>query len=254
MQIGGMKKIALITGAGSGIGKSTALTLLQHNFQVVLCGRNAEKLQQALTEAGPAADQGICIAADVSNPTSVQALFATVEAKFGRLDVLFNNAGTNIAGVLFEDINWDQWNQIISTNLSGSFLCAQAAYRLMKKQNPQGGRIINNGSISAHTPRPNSAAYTASKHAINGLTKSIALDGRKYQIVCSQIDIGNALTPMAAKMPSGVPQADGSIAIEPTMDVQHVADAVLHMAQLPLSVNMPFVTILASGMPYMGRG
>ncbi len=249
-----MKKIALITGAGSGIGKNTTLTLLRHNFKVVLCGRKVEKLQQTLAEAGPAADQGMCIATDVSNPSSVQSLFSTIESKFGRLDVLFNNAGTNIAGTPFEDISWDQWNQIISTNLSGSFLCAQAAYRLMKRQEPRGGRIINNGSISAHTPRPNSAAYTASKHAISGLTKSIALDGRKYKIVCSQIDIGNALTPMAARMPSGVPQADGSIAIEPTMDVQHVADAILHMAQLPLSVNMPFVTILASGMPYMGRG
>ncbi len=254
VQIGSMKKIALITGAGSGIGKTTTLTLLQNNFQVVLCGRNVEKLEQTLAEAGSAADHGSCIVADVSNPASVLSLFSTVASKFGRLDVLFNNAGTNIPSVQFEDISWDQWNQVISTNLTGSFLCAQAAYQLMKKQNPQGGRIINNGSISAHTPRPNSAAYTASKHAISGLTKSIALDGRKYGIVCSQIDIGNALTPMAAKMPTGVPQADGSVAIEPTMDVQHVADAVLHMAQLPLSVNMPFVTILASGMPYMGRG
>ena len=249
-----MKKIALITGAGSGIGKYTAITLLQNNFQVILCGRNLPKLEDTLAAAGPAADQGICLIADVSKPSSVQSLFSTIESKFGRLDVLFNNAGTNIPGVLFEDISWDQWNQVISTNLSGSFLGAQAAYQLMKKQDPQGGRIINNGSISAHTPRPNSAAYTASKHAISGLTKSIALDGRKHQIVCSQIDIGNALTPMAARMPSGVPQADGTIAIEPTMDVQHVANTVLHMAQLPLSVNTPFVTILASGMPYMGRG
>lgn len=249
-----MKKIALITGAGSGIGKYTAITLLQNNFQVILCGRNLPKLEDTLAEAGPAANTGTCLVADVSKPTSVQALFSTVESQFGRLDVLFNNAGTNIPGLPFEDISWDQWHQVISTNLSGSFLCAQAAYQLMKRQEPQGGRIINNGSISAHTPRPNSAAYTASKHAITGLTKSIALDGRKHNIICSQIDIGNALTPMAARMPSGVPQADGSIAIEPTMDVQHVADAVLHMAQLPLSVNMPFVTILASGMPYMGRG
>ncbi|NRB51604.1 MAG: SDR family oxidoreductase [Saprospiraceae bacterium] len=249
-----MKKVALITGAGSGIGKYTAITLLQNNFQVILCGRNLPKLESTLAEAGSAADQGICLIVDVSKPSSVQSLFSTVESKFGRLDVLFNNAGTNIPGLPFEDISWDQWHQVISTNLSGSFLCAQAAYQLMKRQEPQGGRIINNGSISAHTPRPNSAAYTASKHAITGLTKSIALDGRKYNIICSQIDIGNALTPMAARMPSGVPQADGSIAIEPTMDVQHVANTVLHMAQLPLSVNVPFVTIMASGMPYMGRG
>ena len=249
-----MKKVALITGAGSGIGKYTAITLLQNNFQVILCGRNLPKLESTLAEAGSAADQGICLIVDVSKPSSVQSLFSTVESKFGRLDVLFNNAGTNIPGLPFEDISWDQWHQVISTNLSGSFLCAHAAYQLMKRQEPQGGRNINNGSISAHTPRPNSAAYTASKHAITGLTKSIALDGRKYNIICSQIDIGNALTPMAARMPSGVPQADGSIALEPTMDVQHVANTVLHMAQLPLSVNVPFVSIMASGMPYMGRG
>lgn len=249
-----MKKIAVITGAGSGIGKYTAITLLENDFQVILCGRNLPKLESTLEAAGPAASYGTCIATDVSDPDSVRALFSKVESSFGRVDVLFNNAGTNIPGVLFEEISMEQWTQVIATNLTGSFLCAQAAFKLMKKQDPQGGRIINNGSISAHRPRPNSAAYTASKHAISGLTKSIALDGRKYKIVCSQIDIGNALTPMAARMPSGVPQADGSIAIEPTMDVQHVADAVLHMAQLPLSANMPFVTIMASGMPYMGRG
>lgn len=249
-----MKKIAIITGAGSGIGRYTAITLLQNDFQVILCGRNLPKLESTLEAAGSAAVHGTCIVTDVSDPDSVQRLFSTVASKFGRLDVLFNNAGTNVPGVAFENLSWNQWNQVISTNLTGSFLCAQAAFQLMKTQDPTGGRIINNGSISAHTPRPNSAAYTASKHAITGLTKSIALDGRKYKILCSQIDIGNALTPMAARMPSGVPQADGSIAIEPTMDVQHVADAVLHMAQLPLSANMPFVTIMASGMPYMGRG
>jgi len=249
-----MRKVAIITGAGSGIGKHTAITLLQNDFQVILCGRTLEKLESTLEASGAPVGLGFCVSADVANPKSVHALYSHVKSKFGRLDVLFNNAGTNIPGIPFEDISWAQWNQVTSINLTGSFLCAQAAYQLMKEQNPQGGRIINNGSISAHTPRPNSAAYTASKHAITGLTKSIALDGRKYNIVCSQIDIGNALTPMAARMPSGVPQADGSIAIEPTMDVQHVADAVLQMAQLPLSVNMPFVTILASGMPYMGRG
>lgn len=249
-----MKKIAVITGAGSGIGKYTAITLLENDFEVILCGRNLPKLEATLEAAGSAAANGTPIVTDVTDPDSVRALFSKLESQFGRIDVLFNNAGTNIPGVLFEEISLEQWHQVISTNLTGSFLCAQAAFKLMKKQDPQGGRIINNGSISAHTPRPNSAAYTASKHAISGLTKSIALDGRKYKIVCSQIDIGNALTPMAARMPSGVPQADGSIAIEPTMDVQHVADAVLHMAQLPLSVNMPFVTIMASGMPYMGRG
>lgn len=249
-----MRKVAIITGAGSGIGRHTAITLLQNDFQVVLCGRTLERLNSTLEAAGPAAKQGVCVSTDITDPIAVQALFSYVESNFGRLDLLFNNAGTNIPGVLFEDVSWEQWNQVITTNLTGSFLCAQAAFQFMKKQDPQGGRIINNGSISAHTPRPNSAPYTASKHAITGLTKSIALDGRKYNIVCSQIDIGNALTPMAARMPSGVPQADGSIAIEPTMNVQHVADAVLHMAQLPLSVNMPFVTILASGMPYMGRG
>ncbi len=249
-----MKKIAVITGAGSGIGKYTAITLLENDFQVILCGRNLSRLESTLEAAGSAATHGTCIVTDVNDPDSVRHLFSTVASKFGRLDVLFNNAGTNVPGIPFEDLSLDQWNQVVSTNLTGSFLCAQAAFKLMKTQNPPGGRIINNGSISAHTPRPNSAAYTASKHAISGLTKSIALDGRKYKIRCSQIDIGNALTPMAARMPSGVPQADGSIAIEPTMDVQHVADAVLHMARLPLSANMPFVTIMASGMPYMGRG
>lgn len=249
-----MKKIALVTGAGSGIGRSTAITLLQHDFQVVICGRNAEKLQETLANAGVAASSGHSIPTDITDLSAVKRLFTEIETRYGRLDVLFNNAGTNIPGLLFEDISLEQWNQIITTNLNGSFLCAQAAFQLMKKQEPQGGRIINNGSISAHRPRPNSAPYTASKHAVTGLTKSIALDGRKYNIICSQVDIGNALTPMAARMPKGVPQADGSIAIEPTMDVQHVANAILHLAQLPLSVNMPFVTILASGMPYIGRG
>lgn len=247
-------KVAIITGAGSGIGKYTSIALLKKGFNVVLCGRTATKLEQTVMDAGPTAASALVIPTDITQVGEVQALFAKVKSEFGRLDLLFNNAGTNIPGVLLEEVTIEQWNQVIATNLTGSFLCTQEAFNLMKAQQPQGGRIINNGSISAHSPRPNSAPYTASKHAITGLTKSTALDGRKYNIICSQIDIGNALTDMAARMTKGVPQADGSMAIEPTMNVTHVADAIAHLAELPLEVNIPFMTILASKMPYVGRG
>ena len=247
-------KVAIITGAGSGIGKYTSIALLKKGFNVVLCGRSAAKLEQTVMDAGPTAASALVIPTDITQVGEVQALFAKVKSEFGRLDLLFNNAGTNIPGVLLEEVTIEQWNQVIATNLTGSFLCTQEAFNLMKAQQPQGGRIINNGSISAHSPRPNSAPYTASKHAITGLTKSTALDGRKYNIICSQIDIGNALTDMAARMTKGVPQADGSMAIEPTMNVTHVADAIAHLAELPLEVNIPFMTILASKMPYVGRG
>ncbi|MEZ5041251.1 MAG: SDR family oxidoreductase [Saprospiraceae bacterium] len=247
-------KIAIITGAGSGIGKSTALALLNEGYTVVLAGRKQEQLQTTINAAGPLGKFAVAIPTDITKPNDVRHLFAQVKAQFGRLDLLFNNAGTNVPGLLLEEITIEQWNTVLATNLTGSFLCTQEAFKMMKNQNPQGGRIINNGSISAHVPRPNSAPYTATKHAMTGLTKSTTLDGRKYNIVCSQIDIGNALTDMAKKMPSGVLQADGTIAIEPVIDVAHVAATIVHLANLPLDVNMPFVTIMASKMPYAGRG
>lgn len=247
-------KVAIITGAGSGIGRYTSIALLKKGFNVVLCGRTAAKLEQTVMAAGSTPASALIVPTDITQVGEVQALFAKVKSAFGRLDLLFNNAGTNIPGVLLEEVTIEQWNQVIATNLTGSFLCTQEAFKLMKAQQPKGGRIINNGSISAHSPRPNSAPYTASKHAITGLTKSTALDGRKYNIICSQIDIGNALTDMAARMTKGVPQADGSMAIEPTMNVTHVADAIAHLAELPLEVNIPFMTVLASKMPYVGRG
>ncbi|MBX2816872.1 MAG: SDR family oxidoreductase [Saprospiraceae bacterium] len=248
-----MKKIALITGAGSGIGKDAALRLAEKDHHVIICGRRLEPLQKTLAEASQAEHMQIK-QADVSDPRSVERLFEELEAEHGRLDLLFNNAGIGSAPVPFEELTVNQWKQVVDINLSGSFYCAQAAFRLMKKQNPQGGRIINNGSISAHVPRPNSAPYTATKHAITGLTRSISLDGRKYHIACGQIDIGNALTSLAEKMTAGVPQADGSTAIEPTMDVSHVSEAILYMASLPLDANVPFMTVMANGMPYIGRG
>ena len=245
-------KVALVTGAGTGIGKAVALALLDAGYRVVLAGRRIEPLKDAASASG--SDRALPVATDVSRPESVDALFSTIKNTFGRLDVLFNNAGVNSPRASFEDLSYDQWQNVVNINLTGSFLCAQGAFRLMKEQLPQGGRIINNGSISAHAPRPNSAPYTATKHAITGLTKAISLDGRKYNIACGQIDIGNALTELSARMATGVPQANGEIAIEPMMDAREVADAVVHMASLPLSTNIQFMTIMATKMPFVGRG
>jgi len=251
--MGAHKKIAVVTGAGSGIGKSVAFALLKDGYSVALAGRRKDALEQAVKESGTGA-RALAVPTDVSDPQSVKALFAKTKEAFGRLDLLFNNAGVNAPGIALEDLTVEQWRNVVDINFSGMFFCSQEAFRMMKDQNPRGGRIINNGSISAHAPRPNSAPYTSTKHAVTGLTKSASLDGRKYDIACGQIDIGNALTEMAARMTKGVPQADGSIKVEPTMDVQRVADAVLHMASLPLDTNMQFVTIMATKMPFVGRG
>jgi NAD(P)-dependent dehydrogenase (short-subunit alcohol dehydrogenase family) len=247
-------KIALVTGAGTGIGKASALALFAAGYSVVLAGRHLRPLEATFNEAQVSRERALIETMDVTNPDTVKAVFATTLATFGRLDVLFNNAGIGGATALLEDIPLDEWRKILDTNLTGSFLCTQEAIKIMKSQTPQGGRIINNGSISAHTPRPNSVAYTASKHAITGLTKSTALDGRKYNIACSQIDIGNASTPMTARMENGVPQANGDILPEPTMDVEHVAQAIVYIANLPLDANVQFMTIMATQMPYIGRG
>ena len=246
------QKIALVTGAGTGIGRAVALAFLREGYSVVLAGRRVELLESVAAESG--SGNALAVATDVGNPESVNALFARIGEKFGRIDVLFNNAGVSGIGKGFEDIDFEHWQNIVNVNLTGSFLCAQGAFRMMKDQQPQGGRIINNGAISAHAPRPNSAPYTSTKHAITGLTKSISLDGRKYNIACGQIDIGNALTELSARMAKGVPQANGEIAIEPMMDVTEVADAVVHMASLPLSTNVQFMTIMATKMPFVGRG
>ena len=247
-------KVALVTGAGTGIGKAVALAFLQEGYRVTLTGRRKELLEQVVLEAGTAAGQARIVPTDVRDPASVRALFTQTREAFGRLDVLFNNAGVSAPGIALEDLSYEQWQAVVDTNLTGAFLCTQEAFKIMKSQDPRGGRIINNGSISAHAPRPNSAPYTATKHAMTGLTKSTALDGRKYDIACGQIDIGNALTEMAAVMTRGVPQANGSLAVEPVMDVQHVARAVLHMADLPLDTNVLFMTIMATKMPFVGRG
>ena len=236
-------RVALITGAGSGIGKATALAFLRDGFRVVLAGRSLDKLAAVAAEAGVQGNS-LTFRTDVCDPASVRALFAAMHARFGRLDVLFNNAGMNAPFLPLEEMPYEKWREVIDTNLTGAFLCTQQAFRLMKDQTPRGGRIINNGSISAHTPRANSAPYTASKHAITGLTKSTSLDGRKYDIACGQIDIGNALTEFASRLPQA----------EPMMDVGHVANAVLQMAKLPLEANVQFMTILATKMPYIGRG
>jgi NAD(P)-dependent dehydrogenase (short-subunit alcohol dehydrogenase family) len=245
-------KVALVTGAGSGIGKRVALALLKEGYSVVLAGRRAEALTQ--TAFGQDYSRVLAVPTDVTNPASVQNLFARTKESFGRLDLLFNNAGISAPGALFEDLMYEQWKAVVDTNLTGAFLCAQEAFKLMKSQNPRGGRIINNGSISAHVPRPNSAPYSATKHAISGLTKSLALDGRKYDIACGQIDIGNAATEMAAPMQRGIMQANGAMATEPTMDVEDVARAVLFMASLPLESNVLSMTVMATKMPYVGRG
>ena len=245
-------KIAMVTGAGSGIGKATAIAFGQAGYGVVLAGRRLEPLEAVAKEIGANA---LAVATDVSDPKSVANLFVAAKTRFGRLDVLFNNAGTGAPGtILLEDLPVEMWLAVVATNITGPFLCTQEAFRLMKSQSPRGGRIINNGSISAHAPRPNSAPYTATKHAITGLTKSTALDGRKYDIACGQIDIGNAQSNMTATMATGMPQANGSIAPEPTMDVQDVARSVLFMASLPLESNVQFITVMATKMPYIGRG
>lgn len=247
-------KVAVITGAGSGIGKATALAFLKDGWHVALTGRRQDALDAALAEAGSDASRGLAVAADVSDPQSVAALFAAVQHRFGRIDMLFNNAGQNAPGVPFEDLPWDKWKSVVDTNLSGSFLCAQAAFRMMKSQDPQGGRIINNGSISAHAPRPDSAPYTASKHGISGLTRTISLDGRKYNIACCQVDVGNAMTGLAERMAKGVKQADGTVKVEPMIDVTDVAKSVLFMANQPLNVNIYHLMVMATDMPYAGRG
>jgi NAD(P)-dependent dehydrogenase (short-subunit alcohol dehydrogenase family) len=244
-------KVALVTGAGSGIGKAVALALAGAGYRVAITGRRADPLNEVVAEAGA---NMVAIPADVTSEQSVGELFAKVKEKFGRLDVLFNNAGTNAPPINMEDLTLAQWQAVVDTNITGVFLCTQAAIRIMKVQQPQGGRIINNGSISATAPRPNSAPYTASKHAVHGLTKSTALDGRKYNIACGQIDIGNTATPMAAQMSKGVLQADLSTKVEPTFDVKHVADAVLYMAGLPLDANVLSLTVMATTMPFVGRG
>ncbi len=249
-----LRKVGIVTGAGSGIGKATALTLLREGWCVALAGRGEEFLETTAKEAGPHGAQALAVPTDVSEPASVRALFARTKETFGRLDLLFNNAGTGAPPIPLEDLTYEQWKAVVDVNLTGAFLCTQEAFKLMKSQTPRGGRIINNGSLSAHAPRPNSAPYTATKHAITGLTKATALDGRKYDIACGQIDIGNAETARTARMKTGVLQAHGVVAVEPTMDVEHVARAVVHMASLPLDANVQFMTIMATKMPFIGRG
>ena len=247
-------KVALITGGGSGIGRSSALALLGEGYRVMIAGRRAETLQETVDAAGDAGERARAVVADVGKPEQVASLFAALREEFGRLDLLFNNAGSGAPAILLEELSVEQWQAVVDVNLTGSFLCTQEAFRIMKDQDPRGGRIINNGSISADRPRPNSSPYTATKHALTGLTKSTALDGRKYDIACGQIDIGNAATKMTAKMTDGVPQADGSRAPEPTFDVENVAQAIVYMANLPLDATVPFITVMATKMPLFGRG
>jgi len=253
----GSKRVAIVTGAGSGIGRAAALALLRAGWSVALAGRRLEPLQQAAAESGAQSGvdaRALTVSTDITDPVAVEALFATVKAKFGRLDMLFNNAGQNAPGVPLEDLPYERWLSVLNANLSGAFLCTQHAFRMMKAQQPMGGRIINNGSISAHAPRPDSAPYTASKHGITGLTKTTALDGRKYDIACCQIDVGNAMTELAARMSKGVKQATGEIKVEPMIDVEDVARTVVYMAEQPLGVNLFTVTIMATKMPFVGRG
>ena len=248
-------RVALVTGAGSGIGRACALALHEAGYHVVLAGRRLDALAQTIAQAGTgSAAQLLAVPTDVGDPASVKALFAKTEQAFGRLDLLFNNAGMGAPAVPMEELSYEQWKAVVDVNLTGPFLCTQAAIRLMKSQSPQGGRIINNGSISAYAPRPFSAPYTATKHAISGLTRSTALDCRRYNIACGQIDIGNAATEMTERMAAGVIQADGSTRVEPRMNVKHVADAVVHMASLPLDANVLFMTVMATNMPFVGRG
>jgi NAD(P)-dependent dehydrogenase (short-subunit alcohol dehydrogenase family) len=247
-------KISLVTGAGSGIGRAVSVALQSAGYSVVLAGRRAEPLERTAASASASGGRMLAVPTDVTSPDSVRALFAKTREAFGRLDVLFNNAGTNAPAIPLEDLHYEQWVQVVAVNLTGAFLCAQEAIKLMKVQRPQGGRIINNGSISAHAPRPHSAPYTATKHAITGLTKSLSLDGRRHHIACGQIDIGNAATEMTERMTAGVTQANGEIAVEPRIDLRHVADAVLYMANLPLDANVQFLTVMATNMPFIGRG
>jgi NAD(P)-dependent dehydrogenase (short-subunit alcohol dehydrogenase family) len=246
-------KVAIVTGAGSGIGRAVALAFLKEGYAVALAGRRKDALE-ATAAAAPSHAKTLIVPTDVIEAEAVRALFAKTKESFGRLDVLFNNAGVGAPAIPMEDLSYEQWQKVVATNLTGPFLCTQEAIKIMKNQSPRGGRIINNGSISAHAPRPNSVAYTSTKHAITGLTKSTSLDCRKYDIACGQIDIGNAETPLASRMKDGVPQADGSIRAEPLMDVEHVASAVLYMASLPLDANVQFMTIMATKMPFVGRG
>lgn len=248
------KKIALVTGAGSGIGRAVALALLEDGFSLVLAGRRAEPLQAVVAQALAAGGEALAVPTDVRDEQSVAQLFATIEEVHGRLDLIFNNAGINAPAVPVDELPLENWRNVMATNVDGVFLCARAAFGLMRRQQPQGGRIINNGSISAHTPRPFTAPYTASKHAVLGLTKALALDGRPYHIVCSQLDIGNALTELSERMTRGVRQANGEIAAEPMLDVRHVADAVRYIAALPLDANVLNMTVMASNMPFVGRG
>ena len=247
-------KVAIVTGAGTGIGKAVALALLKEGYSVAFAGRRAEPLDKAVADSGAGAARTLAVPTDVGDPESVRGLFAKTKEKFGRLDLLFNNAGMGAPGIPMEDLSYEQWKAVLDANLTGAFLCTQEAIRIMKSQDPRGGRIINNGSISAHAPRPNSAPYTATKHAITGLTKSTSLDCRKYDIACGQIDIGNAATEMTERMAAGIIQANGSMAVEPRMEVAHVASTVVHMAGLPLGANVQFVTVMATKMPFIGRG
>jgi NADP-dependent 3-hydroxy acid dehydrogenase YdfG len=245
--------VALVTGAGSGIGRASALALMKNGWSMVLAGRREDALQETVQMGAEYGQKTLCVPTDVTDESSIRALFAKTKAEFGRLDLLFNNAGVG-GGAPIEELEFEYWKRVVDTNLTGSFVCTQEAFRIMKDQDPMGGRIINNGSISAHAPRPGSVAYTSTKHAITGLTKTTSLEGRKYDIACGQIDIGNALTPLASRMTRGVQQAAGNVTPEPTMDVQHVADAIVYMASLPLDANVQFMTVMATKMPFVGRG
>ena len=252
--MGSSTKIAIVTGAGSGIGKAVAIALTQNGYSVVLAGRRKETLEATALDVKHAHSQALVVPTDVTDPAAVRDLFAKTKDAFGRLDLLFNNAGTSGRAVPLEDLPYEQWKSIVDTNLTGAFLCTQEAFKIMKSQDPRGGRIINNGSISAHSPRPNSAPYTASKHGVTGLTKVTSLDGRKYDIACGQIDIGNAASEMTERMSRGVPQANGTVAVEPRMNLADVARAVVYMASLPLDANVQFMTVMATKMPFIGRG
>ena len=252
--MGSSPKVALVTGAGSGIGRRVAIALARNGYAVVLAGRRKEPLDATALEVSRNNSQALVVPTDVGDPNSVRELFAKTRSAFGRLDLLFNNAGISGRDLPIEDLPYEEWKSVVDTNLTGAFLCTQEAFKIMKLQDPRGGRIVNNGSISAHAPRPNSAPYTATKHAVTGLTKAISLDGRKYDIACGQIDIGNAATEMAERMKKGVPQPNGTIAVEPTMDPDDVARAVVYMASLPLTANVQFMTVMATKMPYLGRG
>jgi NAD(P)-dependent dehydrogenase (short-subunit alcohol dehydrogenase family) len=248
------QKVALVTGAGSGVGKASALALMKEGYAVVLAGRRKDALETTAQEGRAFGSPTLIVPTDVGDPASVRALFAQTKERFGRLDVLFNNAGTGAPAVPLEELTYDQWMTVVNANLTGVFLCTQEAFKIMKDQTPRGGRIINNGSISAHTPRPNSSPYTSTKHAVTGLTKASSLDGRKYDIAVGQIDIGNAETPMTTRMKKGVPQAHGAVEVEPTMDADNVARAIVYMASLPLDANVLFLTVMATKMPFVGRG